>query len=265
MNVLIAVLFIWGLCKLINALAKGAKASNEAREERARIDASERAKQAKYYLNAVNRARTVSDFFDNYRALESQVNAMNKARFTSANQRLLNSMDSVNGSMIYRGTESYEILLRNAITRQCADTSRDIRATYKYSTSSRDAAYNKFCRQLDAYDSYITNAETREVLDRCMSRVQYEYNGATRKLPFHNDAADYERSLLTPKLRYEILQRDGFRCAICGRGQEDGVKLHVDHIKPVSKGGRTTPDNLRTLCQDCNLGKSDSYVEGGYN
>ena len=26
---------------------------------------------------------------------------------------------------------------------------------------------------------------------------------------------------------------------------------------PVSKGGRTEPGNLRTLCERCNMGKSD--------
>lgn len=62
---------------------------------------------------------------------------------------------------------------------------------------------------------------------------------------------------MTPKLRYSILKRDGFRCQICGRGEKDGVKLHVDHIIPVSKGGKTVPKNLRTLCEDCNLGKGD--------
>lgn len=71
----------------------------------------------------------------------------------------------------------------------------------------------------------------------------------------------HERQLLTPGLRYDIMKRDGFRCVICGRTAEDGVKLHVDHIKPISKGGLTVPDNLRTLCQDCNLGKSDKYDE----
>lgn len=74
-----------------------------------------------------------------------------------------------------------------------------------------------------------------------------------------------ERKKLTAKLRYEILKRDGFRCQICGASQEDGVKLHVDHIKPVARGGLTVPENLRTLCQSCNLGKSSSYDDGGLN
>lgn len=68
-----------------------------------------------------------------------------------------------------------------------------------------------------------------------------------------------ERGKLTAGLRYDILKRDGFRCQICGRkiADDPDLVLHVDHILPISKGGLTTWDNLRTLCQDCNLGKSN--------
>ena len=69
----------------------------------------------------------------------------------------------------------------------------------------------------------------------------------------------HERALVTPTVRYDILRRDGFRCQICGRTQSDGVILHVDHIKPVSKVGRSEPDNLRTLCEECNRGKAAKY------
>ena len=86
------------------------------------------------------------------------------------------------------------------------------------------------------------------------------YDDLVKKEEQKTDAViqrQHERSLMTDKLRYSILKRDGFRCQICGRGAEDGVKLHVDHIIPVSKGGKTVPENLRTLCEDCNLGKGD--------
>lgn len=77
--------------------------------------------------------------------------------------------------------------------------------------------------------------------------------------------AAYQRSLVTPSLRYEILKRDNYRCQICGRDQADGVKLHVDHIVPVSKGGKSVKSNLRTLCNDCNLGKGARYDSMGKN
>ena len=76
---------------------------------------------------------------------------------------------------------------------------------------------------------------------------------------------EYQRSLMSAGLRYDVMKRDGFRCVLCGRGADNGVKLHVDHILPVSKGGKTVMNNLRTLCSDCNLGKSDKYDESGDN
>ena len=66
-----------------------------------------------------------------------------------------------------------------------------------------------------------------------------------------------ERAKLSDSLRYDVLKRDGFKCQICGSSANDGVKLHVDHIIPVSKGGKTELSNLRTLCDRCNMGKSN--------
>lgn len=59
-------------------------------------------------------------------------------------------------------------------------------------------------------------------------------------------------------LRYQVLKRDGEKCKKCGASpkQDAAIVLHVDHIIPVSKGGKTTIENLQTLCDKCNLGKS---------
>jgi HNH endonuclease/Homing endonuclease associated repeat len=61
------------------------------------------------------------------------------------------------------------------------------------------------------------------------------------------------------RLRLRVLARDGFRCVLCGHSPaiERGVVLHLDHIVPYSKGGRTTFDNLRTLCAACNQGRGN--------
>ena len=64
------------------------------------------------------------------------------------------------------------------------------------------------------------------------------------------------RDPLPAQLRFRILQRDGFRCRYCGRsGDAPGVVLHVDHVVSVAAGGTTSEDNLRTACEECNLGK----------
>ena len=55
----------------------------------------------------------------------------------------------------------------------------------------------------------------------------------------------------------QILERDGYRCVICGKGIKDGVELHVDHIKAKDLGGEATIDNGQTLCAQHNFMKKN--------
>lgn len=63
--------------------------------------------------------------------------------------------------------------------------------------------------------------------------------------------------------RYKTLVRDSFKCALCGNSPavDPVCRLHVDHIHPSSKGGLSTIENLRTLCDACNLGKGSLTIE----
>lgn len=85
-------------------------------------------------------------------------------------------------------------------------------------------------------------------------RIRQERESAAS---IHRQFVAEQRRLMSDSLRYDVLRRDGFRCQICGATQKDGVRLHVDHIFPVSKGGLTEMTNLRTLCERCNMGKRD--------
>ena len=53
-------------------------------------------------------------------------------------------------------------------------------------------------------------------------------------------------------MRAAVLVRDGGRCRRCRRS----IKLEMDHIIPVSKGGKTEEFNLQILCRRCNRAKS---------
>lgn len=78
-------------------------------------------------------------------------------------------------------------------------------------------------------------------------------------------AAKYYKRMQTKRnvpirIRHQILERDGFKCVDCGASPATGAVLEVDHTIPISKGGSNEPSNLRTLCSDCNRGKSDRLV-----
>lgn len=61
----------------------------------------------------------------------------------------------------------------------------------------------------------------------------------------------------TPAQKSTILERDGYRCVICGRGAADGVELQVDHIKAKDFGGEATIENGQTLCAQHNFKKKN--------
>lgn len=65
-----------------------------------------------------------------------------------------------------------------------------------------------------------------------------------------------EREPISKRLRFEVFKRDAFTCQYCGKKSPD-VILEVDHIEPVSKGGKNTMLNLVTSCKECNSGKSN--------
>jgi hypothetical protein len=65
-----------------------------------------------------------------------------------------------------------------------------------------------------------------------------------------------ERGKVSNKMRFAVYNRDGNRCRKCGSTRD----LEVDHIYPISKGGKSTFDNLQTLCHRCNIEKG-SFIE----
>ena len=72
------------------------------------------------------------------------------------------------------------------------------------------------------------------------------------RVTYHTSPNKVKRVKLSAKLRYEVLQRDNFKCRLCGATSND-ERLQVDHID--ENKNNNVIDNLQVLCEDCNKGK----------
>lgn len=64
------------------------------------------------------------------------------------------------------------------------------------------------------------------------------------------------RDAIPGTIRYEVLKRAHFKCELCGVSA-DAMGLEVDHINPVSKGGKDDLNNYQALCYKCNASKGN--------
>ncbi len=87
----------------------------------------------------------------------------------------------------------------------------------------------------------------------CSDECSREFSYTELQEDIHLGHRDWR--LIWWEVREEILERDDFTCRVCGFRADswhEARKLHVHHIKPISKGGKCIdPDNLITLCEDC--------------
>jgi hypothetical protein len=122
------------------------------------------------------------------------------------------------------------------------------------------------------YDSYIQMAKgLPNRLDSLVSRLNDWFE---RQLQYREEEGEEERSSpdesaaiaalaaeqkirVMPATRWQVFQRDQWKCVSCGRNSHNGAILHVDHIIPRSRGGSDSLDNYQTLCHVCNIGKSN--------
>ena len=102
-----------------------------------------------------------------------------------------------------------------------------------------------------------------------LAKINSEYDFLDKKLSLINNTNNFFDKVSTNqyiqenvrtisgKTRLDVFERDDYRCQMCGRTVDDGIKLHIDHIVPFSKGGSNEMDNLQVLCHECNLAKHD--------
>jgi hypothetical protein len=131
----------------------------------------------------------------------------------------------------------------------------------KYNISSYENKFGSWRTALEKFIEYVDsdniNENAREVENEIIKlTISNKRNAETRSK--ENKIKRTPRSI-NLRLRFTVLKRDNFSCKKCGQApaKDPNVVLHVDHIIPWSKGGETLIENLETLCDRCNLGKSN--------
>lgn len=109
----------------------------------------------------------------------------------------------------------------------------------KFSLGTYEKRFGSWNKALISFINYIESSNNEIASEKIISRK------TQRKINW--------------RIRATVLIRDNCICKMCGASpsKDPSVTLHVDHIKPWSKGGETLIENLQTLCSMCNIGKSD--------
>ena len=127
-------------------------------------------------------------------------------------------------------------------------------SSYERKFGSWRAALEKFVEYINSQDEVVfTDVKVDKHIPRSNSsnkkRIKEKIQKPKKRT---NRIADLRQ-------RFRVMKRDGFKCVLCGSSPatNTGCELHIDHIIPWSKGGETIEENLRTLCSNCNLGRSN--------
>lgn len=105
--------------------------------------------------------------------------------------------------------------------------------------------------------SYTVNNEEK-ILEYTLSDI-IEIDKKLKNINYETTMSKWtnqnQRSLMTKALKSFVKKRDNYTCQMCGKYMPDEVGLHIDHIIPIKKGGKSVATNLQVLCDKCNLKK----------
>lgn len=120
---------------------------------------------------------------------------------------------------------------------------------FREKTRYRQMNYKKYPYKVREND-IIFFISDEEILRRIKFLKEHDFY-----VTYNNYNREDQRKALTKELRLAVMKRDNYTCKLCGKRMLDEVGLHIDHIIPIAKGGKSIPSNLRVLCSKCNGSK----------
>lgn len=135
-------------------------------------------------------------------------------------------------------------------SKECRDTKQKICpiCEEKFSTKTGRKYCSEECRKIEIkYKNKVSQTELD--LRKNNDSIRLIFNGK----PINT----WYTPGFTEELRNKILERDGYKCYICGKE----TNLHVHHIIPRDEGGPHIPENLVTLCGSCHRSVESGNTE----
>lgn len=108
--------------------------------------------------------------------------------------------------------------------------------------------WDKIFGNFDAFQSMVIN-------------IILQKNRANENSNSYTPSSSTDDTVLTDELRMQVFERDNFTCKCCGKTTKRGRSLTIDHIRPVSMGGKSVLSNLQTLCSECNNMKDRQEID----
>lgn len=131
-----------------------------------------------------------------------------------------------------------------------------------------------FCKKCEIKRSILSKESTgyyrrpevrakRNEDSRLCKQAKYRFDEEYRVAELircHNRRKLVTETTLTPLEWLSIVEQFNHSCAYCGTKHN----LTMDHIVPISKGGKTTPNNVIPACSSCNSSKQAEDVVEWY-
>jgi hypothetical protein len=73
--------------------------------------------------------------------------------------------------------------------------------------------------------------------------------------------ADWGGKWIRREKRWQVYERDGFRCVYCQVGLDNPDKMTLEHVEQHSVQQNNDPRNLALACKSCNSSRSEISLE----
>jgi RNA-directed DNA polymerase len=142
-------------------------------------------------------------------------------------------------------------------------------ARHRCSSSNAHDTVKNYWRKVGNYNWTFATSDGYKLFKHQDTNVKRHVKVKGNRSPFDGDLVYWsQRMSKYPEVSIRIkklLERQNGDCELCGLKFKQGDKMEVDHILPLSRGGKDVYDNLQLLHRHCHDVKTANDGSGAYD